>query len=363
MILKNLNCKNFRNFEEIIFEPSSSMNVIFGDNAQGKTNLLEAIWLFCGAKSFRGSKDNELKKFGAEKAVNSCDFVFGEVEKNAKIIIEDKRKAELSGKILSSASKLAGNFYVIVFSPTDLNLVNDGPSVRRRFLDTAIGQIYPTYNEKIRKYVKAVAQRNVILRDMKIHRDLEFILDDFEKSLAPLIKEIIKYRYKYIEILREILPELYGGISGEKEKLDIKYISKINENISNDEIIYLLKQSRKEDFYTGNTSIGPHRDDLELLLDGNRLKSYGSQGQKRSVALTLKLSEARVLKKITGEYPIALLDDVMSELDKGRQEFILNHIKDWQVFITCCDPANIKGLKDGTVYEMKGGTFCNIYIQ
>lgn len=363
MIIKNLSCKNFRNFKEIEFTPTESMNVIFGDNAQGKTNLLEAIWLFCGAKSFRGAKDAELKKFGEEKAINSCDFVFGDVEKNAKIIIEDKRRAELSGKMLSSASKLAGNFYAIVFSPSDLNLVNDGPSVRRKFLDTAIGQIYPNYNEKLRKYVKAVSQRNTILRDMKIHSDLEFILDDFEFSLAPLIKEIVQYRYKYIEILREILPELYGGISGEKEKLDIKYISKINQNQTNEEILYILKQARKEDIFTGNTSVGPHRDDLELLLDKNLLKSYGSQGQRRSVALTLKLSEARVLKKITGEYPIALLDDVMSELDKSRQDFILNHIKDWQVFITCCDPANITGLKDGTVYEMKGGNFCTTNIQ
>lgn len=363
MIVKNINCKNFRNFENLEFSPVESMNVIFGDNAQGKTNLLEAIWLFCGAKSFRGAKDAELKGFGKEKAENTCDFTFGEVEKTAKIIIDDKRKAELSGKVLSSASKLAGNFYAIVFSPIDLNLVNDGPSVRRRFLDTAIGQIYPTYNEKLRNYMKAVTQRNTILRDMKNHPDLEFLLDDFEGSLALLINQIIKYRIKYVSVLREILPELYGGISGEKEKLDIKYLSKISETNTVEEIMFLLKKSRNEDVYTGNTSIGPHRDDLELLLDNNRLKSYGSQGQRRSVALTLKLSEARVLKKITGEYPVALLDDVMSELDQSRQEFILNHIKDWQVFITCCDPSNIKGLKNGSVYKMKGGNFCNFDLQ
>ncbi|MEE1026483.1 MAG: DNA replication/repair protein RecF [Acutalibacteraceae bacterium] len=363
MIVKNLTSKGFRNFDELDFSPSQNMNVIYGDNAQGKTNLLEAIWLFCGAKSFRGAKDNELLGFGKKKAVNTCDFIFGENEKNAKIIIEEKRKAELNGNMLSSASKLAGNFYAIAFSPIDLNLVNDGPNVRRRFLDTAIGQIYPLYNEKLRNYMKAIKQRNTILRDVKYHSDIEFLLDDFEKSLSVLIKEIVKYRYRYVEILKEIAPEIYGGISGDKEKLSTEYSSPVLKDMGIEDILKLLKNSRKEDILTGNTSIGPHRDDLELVLNNSKLKSYGSQGQRRSVCLTLKLSEAKVLKKITGEYPIALLDDVMSELDKSRQDFILNHIKDWQVFITCCDPSNIKGLKDGTVFQMEGGKFCNITVK
>ena len=363
MIVKNLTSKGFRNFCELEFSPSQNMNVIYGDNAQGKTNLLEAIWLFCGAKSFRGAKDNELLGFGKEKAINTCDFIFGENEKNAKIIIEEKRKAELNGKMLSSASKLAGNFYAIVFSPIDLNLVNDGPNVRRRFLDTAIGQIYPLYNEKLKNYIKAIKQRNTILRDVKYHSDIEFLLDDFEKSLSILIKEIVKYRYRYVEILKEIAPEIYGGISGDKEKLSIKYSSPVLKDMEIEDISKLLKNSRKEDILTGNTSVGPHRDDLELILNNSKLKSYGSQGQRRSVCLTLKLSEAKVLKKITGEYPIALLDDVMSELDKSRQDFILNHIKDWQVFITCCDPSNIKGIKEGTVFQMEGGKFCNITVR
>lgn len=363
MIVKNLYSKGFRNFTEVEFLPSDNINVIYGDNAQGKTNLLEAIWLFCGAKSFRGAKDNELLGFNFKKAVNSCDFIFGETEKNAKIIIEQKRRAELNGKLLSSASNLASNFYAIVFSPTDLNLVNDGPAVRRRFLNTAIGQIYPLYNEKIKNYIKAVNQRNTILRDLKFHNDIEFLLDDFEKSLAVLIKDVIKYRYRYVEILKEILPEIYGGISNDKEILNIEYSSLISKDAETKEIAEILKKSRKEDVLTGNTSVGPHRDDLSLILNSSAVKSFGSQGQKRSVCLALKLSEAKVLKKITGEYPIALLDDVMSELDQNRQDFILNHIKDWQVFITCCDPSNIKGLKNGKIFEMKGGNFCNIKIK
>lgn len=363
MIVKKLTSEGFRNFNNLEFIPNDNMNVIYGDNAQGKTNLLEAIWLFCGAKSFRGAKDTEMLGFGKQRAVNTLDFIFGETKKTAKIIIEEKRKAEFNGKKLNSAAALAGEFYSIVFSPSDLNLVNDGPAVRRRFLDTAIGQLYPLYNEKLRNYYKAVAQRNSILRDIKFNSDAEYFLDDFETSLATLAKEIIKYRLRYVEILGETTPELYSGISGEKETLNIAYGSTIPTSAEVDDIKKLLKLARKEDIFKGVTSVGPHRDDLKLELNGNILKSYGSQGQKRSVCLTLKLSEAKVIKKITGEYPVALLDDVMSELDKSRQDFILNHIKDWQVFITCCDPSNIKGLKDGTVFQMEGGNFCNITVK
>ena len=363
MIVKKLNLKGFRNFDNLEFVPEKNMNIIYGNNAQGKTNLLEAIWLFCGAKSFRGAKDSELLGFEKQKAINVCEFSFGEIEKTAEIIIDEKRKAKLNGKNLTSPSKLAGNFLAIVFSPADLNLVNGGPAVRRRFLDLAIGQIYPLYNEKIKRYVKAVEQRNFLLRDVKYHSDIEFLLEDFELSLAPLIKDILKYRLRYLELLKEIAPDLYLGISGEKEKITIKYSSAISENATVSDILEVLKNSRKEDIITGNTSVGPHRDDVEFFINEMPLKSFGSQGQKRSVSLILKLSEAKILKKVTGEYPIALLDDVMSELDKSRQDFLLNHIKDWQVFITCCDPDDIKGLEKGTIFKMEGGKICNIIVK
>ena len=355
MIINKISSKGFRNFDEFEFSPCNNMNVIFGNNAEGKTNLLEAIWLFSGAKSFRGAKDKELIGFNKDFAVNTCNFTFGNIENNAKIIIEEKRKAELNGLKFSSASKLAGKFYAIVFSPLDLNIVNDGPAVRRRFLDTAIGQIYPLYNEILREYVKAVGQRNIILRDAKYHREIENILEDFEISLSKLALKVVKYRLRYIDILKNTVREIYGGISGGRENLEIKYFSKINSDMDEKEVRNLYKKSKKEDILNGNTSVGPHRDDIILKLDEKEIKSYGSQGQKRSAALSLKLAEAKLLKKITGEYPIALLDDVMSELDTKRQDFILNHIKDWQVFITCCDPANIISLNGGKVFKMEKG--------
>lgn len=355
MIVQKIECNSFRNFKKLEFFPQPGINVIYGENAQGKTNLLEAIWLFCGAKSFRGAKDKELIGFEENAAQNTCNFVFGQVEKTAKIILNEKRTAEYGGKKLSSAAELAGKFYCIVFSPNDLNLVNGAPAMRRRFLDTAIGQIFPNYNRALRSYVKAVEQRNRVLRDLKYHPEAEDFLTDFEKALANCAAEVLKYRAKYMALLEQAVPEFYAGISNHKEQLKIQYLSALPMQSEPQQIMQTLKKARQTDLFTGNTSVGPHRDDLLFLLNGKDARRYGSQGQRRSIALSLKLSEVQVIQKLTGEYPIALLDDVMSELDEKRQDFILNHIRDWQVFLTCCDPGNIKGLKNGAVFCMKDG--------
>lgn len=355
MIIEKITCENFRNFEKINFKPDQGINIIYGENAQGKTNLIEAIWLFCGAKSFRGAKDAELLKFEKTAAVNQCDFTFGGVKKSSKIIITNKRKAELNGKALASATELAGKFYCIVFSPMDLNLISGAPAMRRRFLDTSIGQLYPVYNQKLRAYIKAVEQRNGLLRDIKFHPELTDLLDDFEFSMADYLIEVEKHRYKYIKMLQTVAPELYKGISGGREQLELGLVSAFPENADKKQVLQILKNARKEDLFTGNTSVGPHRDDIDFILNGQSAKKFASQGQKRSIALSMKLSEVRVIEKLTGEYPVCLLDDVMSELDKTRQDFVLNHVRNWQVFLTCCDPSNISGLKGGAVFEMKNG--------
>ena len=356
MIVKKIACENFRNFEKLEFCPGPGINVIYGENAQGKTNLLEAIWLFCGAKSFRGAKDREMVGFEKSKARNSCDFIFGQVEKTAEILIEEKRCARFGNKPLSSAAELAGRFYSIVFSPLDLNLVNGAPGMRRKFLDTAIGQIFPVYNKALRSYIKAVDQRNRVLRDLKYHPDLEPLLGDFETALSHLMHEVLKYRFRYMQLLQNVVPEIYHGISSGREELSIHYVSAFTLDSGEEEIKQALFRSRKNDCFAGSTSIGPHRDDILFCLNQNNARKFGSQGQRRSIALALKLSEVQVIKQITGEFPIALLDDVMSELDESRQDFILNHIRQWQVFLTCCDPKHISGLKNGAVFEMKNGT-------
>lgn len=351
MRIKSLKIENFRNIKEIQIFPSEEMNVIYGENAQGKTNIIEGIWLFTGAKSFRGAKDEELKRFSCEKARLKIEFEAEKIEKSAQIEINDKRIACLNEKPLKSVSHLAGKFNAIIFSPTDLRLLSDGPKVRRKFLDMAICQLYPTYIEILRGYTKAVTQRNKILKDFKNNSSVLPLLDVFENEIALSGEKIIKYRLRYIEILKEFIPEIYKGISNGRENLEIEYISSnTGENLLTD-----LKNSRKEDMFTYKTSVGPHRDDLEFKINGISAKNFGSQGQKRSVALSLKLAEAEILKKTTGEYPICLLDDIMSELDPKRQNFILNHIKEMQTFLSCCDPETLKNLKEGKRFQIKSG--------
>ena len=351
MRIKSLKIENFRNIKDIQIFPSDEMNVIYGENAQGKTNIIEAIWLFTGAKSFRGAKDEELKRFSCEKARLKIEFEAEKIEKSAQIEINEKRIACLNEKPLKSVSHLAGKFNAIIFSPTDLRLLSDGPKVRRKFLDMAICQLYPTYIEILRGYTKAVTQRNKILKDFKNNSSVLPLLDVFENEIALSGEKIIKYRLRYIEILKEFIPEIYKGISNGRENLEIEYISSNkSENLLTD-----LKNSRKEDMFTYKTSVGPHRDDLEFKINGISAKNFGSQGQKRSVALSLKLAEAEILKKTTGEYPICLLDDIMSELDPKRQNFILNHIKEMQTFLSCCDPETLKNLKEGKRFQIKSG--------
>ncbi len=352
MLIKNIEIKNFRNIENISLAPTEGMNVIWGENAQGKTNLIEAIWLMTGAKSFRGSKDEELLKFDSLKGEIRINFISEGIEKEGKIEITDKRKAFLNDKALKNPSKLAGQLNAIVFSPLDLRLVSDGPKVRRKFLDTAICQLYPNYIEILRDYTKAVAQRNKLLKDLRYDTTVNLMLDVFEEKIAEKGEKILKYRKRYIEILNEFVPEIYKGLSQGKESLEVTYISTFTEGNLRKELEY----TRERDGFALKTTVGTHRDDLEFKINGKSARSFGSQGQKRSVALSLKLAEAEVIKKNVLECPVCLLDDIMSELDPKRQSFILNHINGMQTFITCCDPVNAEKLIKGTKFEIRNGS-------
>ncbi|MGI6279165.1 MAG: DNA replication/repair protein RecF [Acutalibacteraceae bacterium] len=354
MKVLSLELKNFRNLERVEIKPCDGMNVICGENAQGKTNLLESVWLFTGAKSFRGSVDKDFIRFGEKKAECRLTFLTEGIEKEAEIEIEERRTAFLSGKRMKTPSELAENFKAIVFSPIDLKLVSEGPNIRRRWIDTAIGLLYPVYIDILKKYVRAVTQRNRILKDIKNNLPAQDMLDIFEKEIAENGTKIIKYRKRYLEIISDFLPDLYEALSGGKEKLEIGYVK----SFEGENLLEGLKLKRREDMFSGKTSIGPHRDDIDFKINGVSARTYGSQGQKRSVALSLKLAEAEVIKQKTGEFPVCLMDDVMSELDPKRQNFVLNHIKGMQVFLTCCDPENVKNLTVGKKFTVnKGAVF------
>ncbi len=351
MQIKRLFCANFRNIKNIEFFPEKEMNVICGENAQGKTNIIEAIWLFTGAKSFRASKENSYIKIGESNARCEIDFISGGIENNAAIVFGEKKTAYFNDKKLSAPSRLAGNFSAVIFSPNDLSLVKDGPNVRRKFIDTAIGQLYPNYIEILHSYYRAMSQRNSIIKDYKYDGSLSVMLDVFEKELTFSGKKIIEYRKKYLSSLMEFIPEIYFGLSNGREKINVEYIQSTDEQ----EIAENLLKSRKNDSFLGVTSVGPHRDDIIFSLDNLNAREYASQGQKRSIALALKLAQAQSYEKSVGECPVCLLDDVMSELDPARQNYILNHIKGRQSFITCCDPSNTKGLIEGKIINVDGG--------
>ena len=350
MIVKKLTGENFRGLLPFSLEPSDGTNIIYGNNAQGKTNLIEAIWLFTGAKSFRGAKDSEMVSFGSSQATLKMEFITGGVEKEAKITINNRRFAELDTKKLKSASGLIGNFCATVFSPIDLSIVKEGPSFRRRFLDLAIGQLYPNYVLLLKEYTRAVTQRNALLKEMDGHlRDNE-MLDIFEAEIVEKGEKIAKYRLDYCKELTLSASSIYGELSSFREELEAVYIPSFTEDFAD-----RLYKARKTDVFSCITSVGPHRDDLDFKINGISARTFGSQGQQRSIAIALKLAEAKNLFNITGEEPVVIFDDVMSELDKSRQGFILNHIKGKQVFITCPDPDNISSLTEGKVFTVDGG--------
>lgn len=351
MKAKILNCKNFRNLASQQIELYDGINVICGENAQGKTNLIEAIWLFTGAKSFRFSKDAEMIALQKENAKISLEYEKRGLKQKSEIIFSPKKEVYFNSKKLRSAASLAGEFQAIIFSPSDLTLVWGDPAGRRRFIDAAICQIYPRYVDILKNYTRAVTQRNSVLRNgVQQSGNINTLLDAFDGEISVLGEKIIVYRSRYVELLNKTLPDIFDGLSAGREEIKVKYFCTCPDGIEQ-----TLKNCRGEDIRRCVTSVGPHRDDLHFFINEKEVKAYGSQGQKRSVCLAIKLAEAKIIKKTCGEQPVALLDDVMSELDPSRQEYILNHIKDWQVFITCCDPSNIQSLNDGKVFIMKKG--------
>lgn len=362
MIIKKLRFENFRNLSNNEIVASEKVNVIYGDNAQGKTNLLEAIWLFCGGHSFRGAKENELIHFKDEFFKLNMDFYSFDRDQNAEIIFsQNKKKIKLNGVDKSSSSYLTEVFSCVVFSPENMTLVKRGPSLRRKFLDGAISQQRIRYAANLAKYNQIINQRNALLKDIYKHKELKDTLPIWDDSLCITGAIILKERMEYIKELKIHAQKFHDDISCSKEKLDIEYVSNVGvtENDTVEEIIEKLRnayqKSRNEDYHTGYTNIGPHRDDIDIKINDISAKTFGSQGQQRSAVLSLKLAQAQMLYVKNGERPVILLDDVLSELDSKRQDFLLNKVDGYQVFVTCCEESNKEQLKSGKVFYINNG--------
>lgn len=360
MKVDRLSVIDYRNIDYIEIVPSENVNVIFGENAQGKTNLLESIWLFTGCKSFRSKKDSELLGFGKDFAKNEIDFFAKGREQTATMIIEKKRSITKNGVDLKSPAEMIGEFNAVIFSPSHLSLIQEGPVNRRKFLDTALCQLKPSYARVLAKYNRALEQRNALLKDIQFHSELYDTLDVWDDRLSSYASAIVSERIKYTRLLSENCEEIYTGLSDGKEKLEIQYVN--NTGLYNDDIYEIkdflferLRQNRREDIFNKITSIGPQRDDIDIKINSLSARKFGSQGQQRSCALAMKLSEANIIKDVTGEEPVILLDDVMSELDVNRQDYILNHLNSRQVFITCCDPATVLRMCEGKTFHIEKG--------
>lgn len=354
--------ENYRNLKNDIIQPCEGVNIIYGDNAQGKTNLLEAIWLFCGGHSFRSSKDSETIKWDKDYARLEMRFFGQEREQTAKILINSgKKQVEINGVEKKSAAALIEKFCAVVFSPEHLNLIKRGPSQRRKFIDSAICREKLQNAVILSKYNRVLVQRNSLLKDIYRRPSLEETLSVWDEPLIMNGAMLIKKRMDYVEMLSQRAKNYHNGISKNSENLEINYVSSIEAKISDstDEIAEKfrkkLEDNRKDDIRTGITNFGPHRDDIEILINGKNTRAFGSQGQQRSAVLSLKLAEASVLKERMGEEPVILLDDVLSELDSKRQDFLLNELKDCQVFITCCEKSNKEQLRNGKIFLLNNG--------
>ena len=360
MNIENHVIRNFRNIEHMEIEPVNGINVIYGENGHGKTNIIESIWLFTGCNSFRTRKNTELINKDSEFSEIDMGFFSYERSQTAKLIINSQKEAYLNGIKQISPRKFLGEFQAVVFSPSVLSVIKDGPSEKRKFLDIAISLVKPNYAVLLSKYNKAIFQRNALLRQINSTSRGEDLLYAFDEEVARLGGRIIEYRLSYIEDLKEFSADVYREISSDREQMEIAYINSLKETGSNAqewaEILYNESvKNHQKDIFRLATSSGPHKDDLNILLSGMDARSYGSQGQQRSCALALKLSEASILKKYSGEQPIALLDDVMSELDSKRQKYLIKYFDGWQVFVTCCDRSHLRKIKSDKTFKIADG--------
>lgn len=354
MYIKKYKFVNYRNLSDKEITLAKGINIICGENAQGKTNLIEGMYLFSGQRSFRGSKDSELIGFEKQKAKLKITFWSHEREQEAEIEIEQHRKIILNGVPLKSTTEIGEQCHIVVFSPDLLSIIKESPEDRRKFLNSGIGAMYPLYSEHLKKYNRILAQRNNLLKQVKKEQSYRDLIEEYDVALAKFGAHIVNTRRRYILRLMQYLPTIFEEFTSSREKIEIEYICQ-NYDGSEESLLKVLRKNRDNDILFGTTSVGPHRDDIEFLINGKSAKNFGSQGQQRSVIIAVKLAEAEMLKEICGEQPVALLDDVMSELDERRQDYILNHIKNWQVFITCCDSATIERLKKGKVFHVSGG--------
>ena len=351
MWIKKIKKKNFRNYKSQEINLEKNINLFYGENAQGKTNIIEAIFLSSMGKSFRAKKDKEMIFLGKEKANIEIEYEKKDRDGKIKIELGNKKIVYINGIKIKKLSELLGNINVVIFTPDDINILKGGPQNRRRFLDVMISQLRPNYMYNLNLYLKTIEQRNNYLRQIREYNKNENMLDVWDEELSKYAINIYNYRKEFVGKIKEKIKKVHSEITNDKEEIEIEYIS---ECISKEKYLELLKQRRKLDIIKGYTTKGIHRDDFTIYINNKELNMYGSQGQHRTAILSLKLSELNIVKEEIGESPILLLDDFMSELDRNRRKNFLEKIEEVQVIITCTEKIDIEN-KKVLVYNVKSG--------
>ncbi|MBE6949412.1 MAG: DNA replication/repair protein RecF [Ruminococcaceae bacterium] len=363
MKIKSLELSGFRNYENQKVEFCPGVNVITGDNAQGKTNLLESIFYLTGAKSFRSRYDREVIAFDRDEAKISAVVESDEREQKIDICLKKGRKKQISvnNNRLKTGMELAGRFTCVLFSPDDLYLIKEGACIRRRLMDTCISQLKPRYGRLISEYAKVYAHKSQILKCYHDKPSLFDTLDIFNQRLALLSAHIISYRVRFVKALEEHAKKIHRDFSGGEElTLRYKTVSTVSDPFESVENIYeqILRHQechKRAELESGNCLTGIHKDDIEIFINGLEARKFASQGQCRTAALSIKLAERELHRESKGEYPVLLLDDVLSELDPNRRSFILNRIENGQIFITCCGEEQSLLKASGRVIKVRNG--------
>ena len=342
MWIKKIKIKNFRNYESEEINLEKNINIFYGQNAQGKTNIIESIFLCSLGKSFRTKKDKEMIKLNEQNAVVEVEYEKSDRDGKIKIEIGNKKNIYLNGIKIKKLSELLGNLNIVIFTPDDINILKGGPQNRRRFLDIMISQLRPNYMHILNLYIKTVEQRNNYLRQIKEEHKDENLLEIWDEKLAEYAIKIYEYRKEFIEKIIKKLDIIHKNITNGEEQIELEYVTECD---SKEKYLKLLKERRKLDIIKGFTTKGVHRDDFMIYINKKDIKIFGSQGQNRTAMLSLKLAELQVIYDEIGEYPILLLDDFMSELDKTRRKNFLENIEGTQVIITGTEKLDIENLE------------------
>ena len=353
MWIKRIELTNFRNYTKQEIDLNPNINIFYGENAQAKTNIIEAIFLCGFGKSFRAKKDSEMILLGEENSLIKINYKKDYREGKIEINLKNKKEIKLNDIKIKKLSELLGNINIVIFTPDDINILKGGPQNRRKFLDIMISQLKPNYMYNLNLYLKTLEQRNNYLRQIKDEKS--DLLDIWDEKLAEYAFNICKYREEFIKKIQNKIEKIHQDITKEKEKIKIEYITECN---NKEEFLKILKNRRKLDLIKGYTTKGVHRDDFMIYINNKQIQIYGSQGQHRTAILSLKLSELAIIYDEIGEYPILLLDDFMSELDKSRRESFLENIKNTQVIITCTEKLDIENL-NFFEYNVKNGKVIN----